>query len=160
METAVTPVGSARGPARALVSICCLSAAACGDAPTEPANLELPDGEYVVTMANPVIVNPLTTPSWMGWDLAIEFTKAGDGLTVTGSTMDLVVLGPSQLFEPRAASWGAQFAWRGRLDGEHYWEVELTAEECLSAAAVDEDLGIGPGGVWTVPLRSCGLVAR
>ena len=154
----VPPTGPAGG---ALVALgLALFATGCSDGTLGPPAGELPDGTYTVTLAEPIIVEPLVTPSWMGRGLSIDFTKAGDVLTVTGSTDDLVVLGPSLGFTPGSESASALFSWQEVDDGEHYWEVELTADECLVGKAVDADLGYGPLGVWTVRMARCSLERR
>lgn len=135
--------------------------AAC-ESPMEPL-VELPDGVYTLNMLGPRILSPLLTPSWMGWSpIAVDFLKRGDDLDVTLSTNDLVALGPVQLFEATDTSWVAQFSWSGIVDGTHYWEVEIRSggRGCASAKAVNEDLGIGPGGDLTIQYASCLFVMR
>ena len=145
---------SHRGAASLLAS---LTLASCGDGPTTTDPLELSDGDYVLSLIGPVVTH-LATPGWMELEPRIFVTKSGAGLEVTGSTDDIIVTGPAGRFEARGGHWLAHFEWEPSPE-HHYWSVELTATGCAMAMAVDDDLGIGPGGVWTVHYSACTLEA-
>jgi len=56
--------------------------------------------------------------------------------------------------------WRVRFGWAPHsIDGDHYWEIAMTSDECV-ASAVDADLGVGPDGVLTVNLRECSIQRR
>jgi len=111
-------------------------------------------------MVGPVISNEFVTPSWMWQEPTIDFTMSGDALSVTFSSDSLVPPGAPQRFDRAGDAWLAHFTWREVQDGDHYWSVTFTGDDCLMAEAVDEDLGIGPGGVWTIPFRGCTITTR
>jgi hypothetical protein len=120
---------------------------------------DLVDGTYSVALTRPVIVDEFVTPSWMRNELSIDFTINGASALVTGSANDLVVVGAPLLFHETPDGWTARFSWSGLHDGNHYWLLSLTGEECLMAQAVDADLDVGPG-LFTVDLRGCALQMR
>lgn len=147
-------VDSRRGVgALAIVSVL----TACGESPTE-ATGNLPDGDYVVTTAEPRIVDEFATPGWMREMPVIEFSKEASDFFVTGSSDDLVVLGPVQLAVQENGFWRVHFGWAAD-ETHHYWEVLMNIDEC-AAAAIDADLGIPPTGALTVVLEDCSIVSR
>lgn len=143
-----------RGAAWVLAGV---ALASCDDAIAAPDPLEISDGDYVLSLSVPVVTH-LVTPSWMELEPRIFVTKSGTDLAVTGSTDDIIVTGPAARFEARGDHWLAHFEWEPSPE-HHYWSVELAGTGCAMAMAVDDDLGIGPGGVWTVLYSVCTLEA-
>ncbi len=141
---------------RVLVYGMLVAATACVEDPVRLPDLE--EGSYRIQLRDPIISNEFVTPGWMWTEPDISFEIMGSALTVTMASGDLVPTGPPQFSQADGGQWVAHFSWVEKQDGAHYWLVNFSAEGCVSAVAVDADLGIGPGGVWEVPLRSCVLV--
>lgn len=146
-ETKV-PMVARRLVGSALMAVC----PACSPSPAD-VRFELSDGEYVVTTGAPRIVDEFATPAWMRQAPVIRFVKEGTDFSVIESSDDQVVEGSPQLAEFEGTFWRLHFGW-AEDEEDHYWEVLLSADECL-AAAVDADLGIPPTGSLTVVLGEC-----
>lgn len=129
---------------------------ACSGSPTGVTG-NLPDGDYVVSTAEPRIVDEFATPGWMREMPVIDFSKEGPDFFVTGSNDDLVVLGPVQRAVQENGFWRVHFGW-AEDEVHHYWEVLMNIDEC-AAAAIDADLGIPPTGALTVVLEECSITA-
>lgn len=146
---------------RARTALCALLLiAGCGGSPLDLLPNSFGDGSYRVGLRSPRIVDPLVTPNWMRTQPTFDIVKLDGVVTVSPTSDPHVSPGPAQLVSETEDGWVMQFAWTGLDDGNHYWEMTFSRDDCTMAVAVDADLGIGPDGVWRVDLGRCVLEER
>ncbi len=121
---------------KSYTAIAALMLLGCSDS-TGPESF-LPDGSYEVSLTS--LASPSSTPGWALSDPKIQFTKTGESLVITASTLSYQELGEPRFIQKLEDSWNVHIGLQADafLGAEtKYFAIRFNKNRCLEAAAID-----------------------